>query len=98
MKTISLLLLVLLAGCSLSPIAELEDHYFQCTSDGAQGCNHIAEEIDRRYEIVARREQHKIALCNNIGVTCRSGEQAGQDLKEFDRFLREFENAMFERY
>ncbi len=98
MKYIYLLLLVLLAGCSLTTIAELEDHYFQCTSVGAQGCDLIAEEIDRRYEIVARREQHKLARCNNIGVTCRSGEQAGQDLKEFDRFLREFESAIFDRY
>jgi hypothetical protein len=91
MKHTSLLLLVLLAGCSLSPLAELEDYYFQCTSDGAQGCNLIAEEIDRRYELVARQERHKLARCSRIDVTCRSGEQAGQYLRELDR-------AIFERY
>ena len=91
MKAISILLLVPLIGCSLAPLAELEDHYFQCTSDGAQGCNLITEEIDRRYELVARQEQHKFARCSRIDVTCRSGEQAGQYLRELDR-------AIFARY
>ena len=91
MKAISLLLLVPLIGCSLAPLAELEDHYFQCTSDGAQGCNLIAEEIDRRYELVVRQEQHERARCSRIDVTCRSGEQAGQYLRELDR-------AIYERY
>ncbi len=77
MKYISLLLLVLLAGCSFSPIAELEDQYFQCTSDGAQGCNLIAEEIDRRYEIVAKREQRELRNCAGADVTCISGADAG---------------------
>ena len=91
MKTISLLLLVLLAGCSYTPIAELEDHYFQCTSDGAHGCDLIAEEIDQHYEIVAKREQRELAYCSRKTVICLSGEQARQYLREMDR-------AFFERY
>ncbi len=70
------LLILLLAGCSFSPIAELEDHYFQCTADGAQGCNLIAEEIDRRYEIVAKREKRELRNCARADVTCLSGEEA----------------------
>ncbi len=91
MKAISLLLLVPLVGCSLAPLAELEDHYFQCTSDGAQGCNLIAEEIDRRYELVAKRAQRELTQCNKLGVTCISGAEAREYLKEWDR-------AIFESY
>lgn len=65
MKAISLLLLIPLIGCSLAPLAELEDHYFQCTSDGAQGCNLIAEEIDRRYLKDIDLSTPYITLCLN---------------------------------
>ena len=75
MKYISLLLL---AGCSFSSITELEDQYFQCTSDDAQGCNLIAGEIDRRYEIIAKREQRELAICDRPAVTCVSGAQANE--------------------
>jgi hypothetical protein len=76
----------------MTPITELEDHYFQCTADGAQGCNLIAEEIDRRYELVAKREQqHTLARCKRIDVTCRTGAEAGEYLRELDR-------AIFEQY
>ena len=88
MKYISLLLL---AGCSLTPIAELEDHYFQCTSDGAQRCNLIAEEIDRRYEIVAKRENRELRNCARADVTCTSGAEARE-------FLRELERTIYKRY
>ena len=96
MKYISLLLLVLLAGCSPTPIAELEDHYFQCTSHGAQGCNLIAEEIDRRYEIVAKREQRELTRCNEPRVTCLRGAEASKYMRELDR--RKLDRAIFESY
>ena len=80
MKYISLLLV--LAGCSFTPITELEDNYFQCTADGAQGCNLIAEEIDRQYEIVAKREQRELKKCNNAAVTCLHGAEARAFLRE----------------
>ena len=91
MKYISLLLLVLLAGCSLTPIAELEDHYFQCTSDGAQGCNLIAEEIDRRYEIDEKRAQRKLRKCARGHATCLSGAEARE-------YFRELERVIYKRY
>ena len=75
----------------MAPITELEDHYFQCTADGAQGCNLIAEEIDRRYELMAKREEHMLARCNRVDVTCRSGAEAGEYLRDLDR-------AIFEQY
>ncbi len=86
-KYISLLLLVILAGCSHSPIAELEDHYFQCTSVGAQGCDLIAEEIDRQYEIVAKREKHELRNCARGHATCLHGAEAREYWRKLDRAI-----------
>ncbi len=69
------LLILLLAGCSSIPTAELENQYFQCTASGAQGCNLIAAEMDRRYELLERREERELAKCGKIGVTCISGAE-----------------------
>ena len=74
MKYIPLLIL-LLAGCSSVPTAELENQYFQCTASGAQGCNLIAAEMDRRYEMKERREKRSSAKCNRAYVTCVSAAE-----------------------
>ena len=68
-------LILLVAGCSSVPIAELENQYFQCTAAGAQGCNLIAEEMDRRYQLQENREKRNASKCNQANVTCLSGAE-----------------------
>ena len=68
-------MLLLIAGCSTMPMSELENQYFQCTASGAQGCNLIAEEMDRRYEQQAKREKRNASYCDRIDVTCVSGAE-----------------------
>ena len=70
------IIILLLAGCSHIPIGELEDQYFLCTADGAQGCNMIAAELDRRYLVIEKRENREAGYCARIGVTCLHGDQA----------------------
>ncbi len=80
-----LLLLVLLAGCSATPLAELEDQYFLCTADGAQGCDLIAEEIDRRYEDAEKRAKRQRIDCTRPEVSCVRGKRAGPYLRELGK-------------
>ena len=75
MRTIPLLIL-LLAGCSSQPrMSELEDQYFLCTSSGAQGCQLIAQEMDRRHASLTLREQRKRVHCNKSTVKCMSATE-----------------------
>ena len=74
MKYIPLLIL-LLAGCSFVPTAELENQYFQCTASGAQGCNLIAAEMDRRYQLQENRKKRNASKCNQANVTCMSADE-----------------------
>ena len=85
MRALSLLLLVLLAGCSGTPLAELEDQYFQCTRDGAQGCDLIAEEVDRRHEAAEKRARHQRIDCTRPETVCVRGPQAEQRLRDLAR-------------
>ena len=85
MKYIPLLIL-LLAGCSFhSPISELENQYFQCTSHGSQGCDRIAQEMDRHYENVTIREKRELARCSKSTVACMTPA-------EFKEFVAQVKN------
>jgi hypothetical protein len=56
-----ILLLALMVGCASGPnLSELEDQYFECTRDGAVGCDEIAAEIDRRYELKKMRADRRL--------------------------------------
>ena len=68
------LLPLLLVGCATS-ISELEDSYFACTADQAEGCDLIAEEIDRRIDIQkARAESKHKSMCVDFGNRCYFGK------------------------
>ena len=77
MKHIPVLLLLLVA-CSSSPsLPELEDSYFQCTADRAEGCDLIAEEIDRKIAArLARNEREYRKNCVDYGARCYYGKEA----------------------
>jgi hypothetical protein len=85
-----ILLLALMVGCASGPsLSELEDQYFECTRDGAVGCDEIAAEIDRRYELkkmrADRRKAERERRCRSGGATCLEGEAA----KDFGRRMQE---------
>jgi hypothetical protein len=93
-----ILLLALMVGCASGPsLSELEDQYFECTRDGAVGCDEIAAEIDRRYELKKMRADRRKAererrcrsgrerRCRSGGATCLEGEAA----KDFGRRMQE---------
>ena len=70
------LLPLLLVGCATS-LSELEDSYFQCTADRAEGCELIAEEMDRR--IAARNAHAELEYkrnCVDFGARCYYGKDA----------------------
>lgn len=66
-----ILVLFLLVSCTSSPrLVELEERYFECTRDQAEGCDILAEEIDRIYTL---RERKAFRKREAIRRRCSSG-------------------------
>jgi len=90
MVGLRVLLLVILMGCTHTPLSELEDQLIACDIAKAVGCDLLRDEVEIRYASLMRRQERNRARTEKCptGAKCYYGDDAAAIINSINRNRR----------